>query len=339
METNNLTAPIAVEKDRNTLTIELMNRMKLHGMAAAFTESLTSTMAETMTIDSFLHMLLAREWDYRANAAIQRLIRGAAFRYKACLEQIDYAIPRGLDRNQMERLASLEFIRKGQNLFITGSSGTGKSFLATAMGYEACKKGIRTYYANAPKLMGTLKVAKVKGTLESELKRIERSTLLILDDLFLVNLDAKERPILLDIIEDRHGRKSIIITSQLPTDNWYDAIGDPTVADAIMDRIIHTAHRIELTGESVRKMAAYSCHVKYTVSSVKKPSAMGSIQRSLWGREKGLASIVKATGIFMSAPPFSFAVFGSKARIDKPIAGDTGGRTPERTWECPRRHR
>jgi len=257
METNNLTAPIAVEKDRNTLTIELMNRMKLHGMAAAFTESLTSTMAETMTIDSFLHMLLAREWDYRANAAIQRLIRGAAFRYKACLEQIDYAIPRGLDRNQMERLASLEFIRKGQNLFITGSSGTGKSFLATAMGYEACKKGIRTYYANAPKLMGTLKVAKVKGTLESELKRIERSTLLILDDLFLVNLDAKERPILLDIIEDRHGRKSIIITSQLPTDNWYDAIGGPTVADAIMDRIIHTAHRIELTGESVRKMAAY----------------------------------------------------------------------------------
>ena len=102
-----------------------------------------------------------------------------------------------------------------------------------------------------------LRWQKVKGTLESELKRIERSTLLILDDLFLVNLDAKERPILLDIIEDRHGRKSIIITSQLPTDNWYDAIGDPTVADAIMDRIIHTAHRIELTGESVRKMAAY----------------------------------------------------------------------------------
>ena len=117
-----------------------MNRMKLHGMAAAFTESLTSTMAETMTIDSFLHMLLAREWDYRANAAIQRLIRGAAFRYKACLEQIDYAIPRGLDRNQMERLASLEFIRKGQNLFITGSSGTGKSFLATAMGMKPARR-------------------------------------------------------------------------------------------------------------------------------------------------------------------------------------------------------
>lgn len=140
METNNLTAPIAVEKDRNTLTIELMNRMKLHGMAAAFTESLTSTMAETMTIDSFLHMLLAREWDYRANAAIQRLIRGAAFRYKACLEQIDYAIPRGLDRNQMERLASLEFIRKGQNLFITGSSVPGRASLPQQWGMKPARR-------------------------------------------------------------------------------------------------------------------------------------------------------------------------------------------------------
>lgn len=117
-----------------------MNRMKLHGMAAAFTESLTSTMAETMTIDSFLHMLLAREWDYRANAAIQRLIRGAAFRYKACLEQIDYAIPRGLDRNQMERLASLEFIRKGQNLFITGSSGTGRASLPQQWGMKPARR-------------------------------------------------------------------------------------------------------------------------------------------------------------------------------------------------------
>ena len=122
--------------------------MKLHGMAAAFTESLTSTMAET-AIDSFLHMLLAGDEDYRYQCSHPTPYTRAAFRYKACLEQIDYAIPRGLDRNQMERLASLEFIRKGQNTSSSqGSSGTGKSFLATAMGYEACKKGIRTYYAN-----------------------------------------------------------------------------------------------------------------------------------------------------------------------------------------------
>ena len=156
----------------------------------------------------------------------------------------------------MERLASLDFVRQGQNLFITGSAGTGKSFLATAIGYQACKSGIRTMYASASKLMGTLKVAKVKGTIDADMKKIERCPLLIPDDLFLVPLDAKERPILLDIIEDRHGRKSVIITSQLPVSSWYDAVGDPTVADAILDRIVHSAHQIELIGESIRKMKA-----------------------------------------------------------------------------------
>ena len=179
-----------------------------------------------------------------------------AFRYKAYPEEIDYATNRGLDRNQMERLATLDFVRNGQNLFITGSSGTGKNFLACALGHEACKKGIRTLYANASKLLGLLKVAKVKNNLEAELKKIERCQLLILDDLFLVPLDAKERPILLDIIEDRHERNSLIITSQYPCSNWYDMVGDPTVADAILDRIVHSAHTIELTGESMRKLKA-----------------------------------------------------------------------------------
>ena len=254
METNNKTAPITQEKDRNAVSLDLMNRMKMHGMAAAFRESLHSTVAEAMTADSFVSMLLTREWDYRSEAAIGRLISQAGFRYKAFLEEIDYSINRGLDRNQIERLASLDFIRQGQNLFITGSSGTGKSYIAIALGYQACKEGIRTSYTGASKLMRALKVAKTKGTIETELKKIERSPLLILDDLFLVPLDARERPILLDIIEDRHERKSIIITSQLPVADWYDAIGEPTVADAILDRIVHSAHQIELTGESVRKM-------------------------------------------------------------------------------------
>lgn len=153
-----------------------------------------------MTADTFLSMLLAREWDYRAQATIARLTKNAAFGYKAYLEQIDYATNRGLERNQMERLATLDFVHKGQDLFITGSSGTGKSYLACALGHEACKRGFRTLYANAPKLLGALKVAKVKGTLETELKKIERCQLLILD------------------------------------------------------RIIHTAHTIELYGESMRKL-------------------------------------------------------------------------------------
>lgn len=256
METNNNTAPIIQEKDRNAISLDLMNRMKLNGMAAAFKESLQSTVAESMTADAFLSFLLAREWDYRSEAAIQRLIRTANFRYKAFIEDVNYNLNRGLDRNQMERLASLDFVRQGKNVFITGSAGTGKSYLATALGYQACKEGIKTIYANASKLLGLLKVAKTKGVLELELKKIERCALLILDDLFLVPLDAKERPILLDIIEDRHERKSIIITSQLPVENWYDAIGDATVADAILDRMVHTANRIELYGESIRKMRA-----------------------------------------------------------------------------------
>lgn len=156
----------------------------------------------------------------------------------------------------MERLLSLDFVRQGQNLFITGSSGTGKSFLATAIGYQACKNGIRTLYSNTSRLLSSLKVAKAKGTIATEMRKIERCQLLILDDAFLVPIDAKERPILLDIIEDRHGRKSMILSSQLPVANWYDAIGDPTVADAVLDRIVHSAHQIELTGESVRKMMA-----------------------------------------------------------------------------------
>ena len=256
METNSKTAPITQEKDKNSTSLDLMHRMKLNGMAAAFSESLSSTFAESMTPDAFLAWLLAREWDYRSAAAIERLIKQAVFRDKAYPEQIDYTFNRGLDRNQMERLASLDFVRKGQNLFITGSAGTGKSFIATALGYQACKEGIRTFYANASKLLGALKVAKAKGTIEAELKKIEKSQLFILDDSFLLTMDSKERSILVDIIEDRHGRKSIIITSQLPVSSWYDAIGDPTVADAILDRIVHSAHQIELTGESIRKINA-----------------------------------------------------------------------------------
>ena len=170
MEVNNKTAPVTGQQDQNTISLDLMNRMKLHGMAEAFRESLAGTTPQSMTADTFLSMLLAREWDYRSQAAIARLTKNAAFRYKAYIEQIDYATNRGLDRNQMERLATLDFVHKAQNLFITGSSGTGKSYLACALGHEACKRGFRTFYANAPKLLGALKVAKVKGTLEAELK-------------------------------------------------------------------------------------------------------------------------------------------------------------------------
>lgn len=153
-------------------------------------------------------------------------------------------------------LPPLTLYIRGRTSSLPALQVRGKSCIACALGHEACKRGVRTFYANAPKLLGALKVAKVKGTLETELKKIERCQLLILDDLFIVPLDAKERPILLEIIEDRHERKSTIITSQYPSSNWYDMVGDPTIADAILDRIIHTAHTIELYGESMRKLRA-----------------------------------------------------------------------------------
>lgn len=263
METTNKTQPINQEKDRNTVSLELMNRMRLHGMASAFSESLESTFAETMTPDGFINWLLSSEWDYRSARNIDRLIKNANFRYTdASIGEIDYGVQRGLDRNQMERLASLDFIRKGQNLFVTGCCGTGKSYIATALGYEACKAGMRVIYASAAKFLGSLKIAKNKGLIDAEIKKIEKAQLLIIDDLFLVPLDAKERALLVEIIEDRHERKSIIITSQLPVTDWFEAIGDATIADAILDRIVHSAHQIELTGESLRKLKAFKAKYK-----------------------------------------------------------------------------
>ena len=161
----------------------------------------------------------------------------------------------GLSAIRWNALSPLTLYIRGRTSSLPALQVRGK-YIVCALVHEACKRGFRTFYANAPKLLGALKVAKVKGTLETGLKKIERCQLLFLDDLFIVPLDTKERPILLEIIEDRNERKSTIITSQYPSSNWYDMVGDPTIADAILDRIIHTAHTIELYGESMRKLRA-----------------------------------------------------------------------------------
>lgn len=237
----------------NNLTLEKLRQMRLFGMHDAFKTSLENTIKEQMTQDQFIAHLVASEWDNRRNRAVERSIKTASFRYNASLEDMDYSFERGLDRNQVERLAALEFIKEGKDLFITGPTGTGKSYLATALGNKACQDGYKVLYASTGKLMSALKIAKVKGTILNDFKRIEKTDLLILDDFGMQAFDSQARGILMDIIEDRHQKRSTIITSQLPVKGWYDVIGEKTVADAILDRLVHHSLRVELYGESIRK--------------------------------------------------------------------------------------
>lgn len=240
--------------EMNQQTLARMSQMRLLGMHAAFKTSMETFRSESMTTDQFVAWLIENEWDDRSNRLIQRLQRQASFRYRATLEEVDYSINRGLDRNQIMRLSEMTFVTEPRDLFITGSAGTGKSFIATAMGFRACQKGMRVLYASTARLMGHLKAAKAKGTILTELKRIERTDLLILDDFGIHPFDAPARSNLMDIIEDRHGRRATIITSQVPVCDWHDIIGEKTIADAILDRIVHRAIRIELCGESIRKL-------------------------------------------------------------------------------------
>ena len=237
----------------NEETLSRMQHMRLLGMHAAFKASQENFTLDKMTNDEFTSWFITNEWDDRCNRTIERLVKAAGFRYEASLEHIDYDVDRELDRNLIQRLADLGFMSEGRNLFIVGSTGTGKSYIATALGYRACQKGHRVLYANTARLMAQLKVAKAKGSILQELKKIERTELLILDDFGLQPLDTAARNLLMDIIEDRHGKTSTIIASQIPVRAWYEAIADQTVADAIMDRIIHGAIKIQLKGESMRK--------------------------------------------------------------------------------------
>lgn len=252
-EKNIINKPTRCNMEMNQDTLEKMLGMNLKGMYYAFKTSLETHRTESMTTDQFVSWLVSSEWDDRRNRAVERAIRQASFRYKATIEEIDFSVERGLDKNLTLRLADLTFVRERKDLFITGSAGTGKSYLATAFGFQACQKGYKVLYANTSRLMGMLKVAKAKGTILQELKKIERLDMLILDDFGIQPFDSQGRMNLMDIIEDRHGKKSTIITSQVPVKDWYDVIGEKTIADAVLDRIVHQAIRIELFGESLRK--------------------------------------------------------------------------------------
>lgn len=230
-----------------------MKQMKFFGMVRAFRTSIENGSMGQMTSDEMVSMLVNAEWDDRNNRRIERQMRNARFRYKANIEQLHFDVDRNLDKNQLMRMAECTFIQRKENLLITGSTGIGKSFIASAIGNQACTLGFKVLYTSSTKLFTRLKMAKADGSYIREIAKIERQDLLILDDFGLQPLDASSRSVLMEIIEDRHGNRSTIITSQLPVAEWYEVIGEQTIADAILDRVVHDAHRMELAGESLRR--------------------------------------------------------------------------------------
>jgi len=237
----------------NTATLEKMNQMKLYGMVRAFKTTFETGMNHKFTTDELMAHLIDAEWDERHNRKLNRLIQLAKFRYQASLEQIDFMLNRNLDKNTILRFSDGNWIREKRNIIITGPTGVGKSFIAAALGHQACVLGFKTVYFNYSKLFPMLTLYKADGTYFKQMNKIQKQDVLILDDFGLQKLEIQSRLALLEILEDRHGIKSTVIVSQLPVSSWHEIIGDKTIADAICDRIIHTAYRLEIKGESVRK--------------------------------------------------------------------------------------
>jgi DNA replication protein DnaC len=230
-----------------------MNQMKLFGMHQAYHSLLEANQHHSLTNDEFTNLLVQAEWEERENRKINRHLKSARFRYQASFEEIDFTHNRNLDKTFILRLADCSFIKRKEDLLITGPTGVGKSFMASAIGHQACQSGYKVVYFNSQKLFARLKMTKADGSYFKEINKIEKQDLLILDDFGLQPLDNYSRSMLMEIIEDRHGRKSTIISSQLPVSSWYEVIGESTIADAILDRLVHKAHRLDIKGESMRK--------------------------------------------------------------------------------------
>ena len=232
--------------------LEQMNLMKFYGMSTAYQAAIHGK--QSFTNDELVSMLIQAEWEDRESRKIRRHLKAARFRYHAAIEEISYGSDRNLDKTMMTRLTDCSFIKRSENILICGPTGVGKSFISSALGNQACHQGFKVLYFNTQKLFTRLRMSKADGSYMREVNRIEKMGLLILDDFGLQQMDDQNRMAFLEIIEDRHGLKSTIISSQLPVSLWHDVIGEGSIADAILDRLVNGAHRMDLMGDSLRKI-------------------------------------------------------------------------------------
>jgi len=234
-------------------TYEKLQALKLNGMAKALEEQRNMTDIEDLSFEERLGLLVDREATEKENKRLTARLKKARLRQTNCVEDIDFRTPRGIDKNMILALAGCQWVAKSQNVIITGPTGVGKTYLACALAHKACLEGYSAGYKRVTKLFDELNIAKADGRYGKMMLTWAKTNVIILDDLGMAPMTADQRHDLLELMEDRYGQKSTIVTSQLPVEAWHESIGDPTIADAILDRIIHNAHKINLKGESMRK--------------------------------------------------------------------------------------
>ena len=237
-------------------TREHLHTLRLTGMLQAVEEQLEQPAVAELSFEERLAMLVDREILYRENRRLDRLLRAAKLRVGACVEDIDYRHPRGLEKPRMASLVTLDWVRQSLNLCLTGPTGCGKTWLACAFGNEACRRGFSVRYLRLPRLFEMLRIAHGDGSYSKLMNQLLKTDLLILDDWGIQKISAAQRNDLMEVIEDRHGRRSTLIASQLPIEHWHEYIGEATIADAVLDRLLHGAHRLNLSGDSMRKTKA-----------------------------------------------------------------------------------
>ena len=237
----------------NQPTMERLQAMKLYGMAEAFREQYESTDSSQLSFEERFGLLVDRQWSWKENRALTRRLQMAKFKERGVIEDIDYQHPRGLDRRLMRTLASSDWVRQHQNLLLIGPTGIGKSWLACALAHKACRDGFFALHKRMAELFRDLAMARADGSIGSLLGKLARTDVLVLDDFAMAPMKDSERRDFLEICDDRYQRRSTVLTSQMPMAHWHEQIGDPSLADSILDRLVHNAHRLELNGESIRK--------------------------------------------------------------------------------------